>query len=83
MARFNRYKMTGLLATLIGIALLILSAVDTYAYPHGERYQTDIVVEAHDGHKDGLLWKEDLSDLDVPGWLKWKREHDPTKLRIF
>lgn len=74
MSRLGLHFIPGIFLVLIGITLLVLSVVDTYAYPHGERYQTDIVVETDDGNRAGFLWKEDLSNLDVPGWVKWNRD---------
>lgn len=72
-------RLLPLLAVLTGITLISLTAISWYIFPRGPYYFVGFrEVEYADGRIYGgevAEYKEDLSGLDLPGWVRFHREH--------
>lgn len=55
------------------ITSLSLGVVANYAYPHGPLYPTGEMIELNDGQSVRPEYKEDLSQLNIPSWVRTSR----------
>lgn len=59
------------------IAAIVLGLVANYAYDHGPFYATGGMIEFNDGDSVRPEYREDLSQVVIPDWVRWYRSHGP------
>ena len=68
----------GWLVIILSLVIFILIGISSWAYPRGTFYATGEQIEFNDGNSVRPEFKEDITGLDLPGWVSFFRRQFST-----